>query len=74
MAVNREWKLMALRDILSAREKEQSKYRIDREWAGYVKRFFFGDGDWFDLDCEQWHRRMERQELPLSLVHYYVEG
>lgn len=71
---DREWKVEALWYLVTARKMENSKIRIDREWAGYVKRFFFGEGDWsFDGKNETWQLRKARKVLPLSLTQYYVE-
>ena len=61
---NREWKTKALWYLLFINNHPSN--RQDNEYAGYLKRFFFGDGDLtFDGNNDTWKMRKERKELPM---------
>lgn len=68
----KEWKKGALWFIQYARGLE-SGGRLDREYAGYVKRFFFGEHDWSDLQCAEWKRAEEAGLLPMSFNTWWIE-
>lgn len=66
-----EWKTKALRYILLSQDWANSPYRQEREYAGYVKQFFFGSEEiTFDGNNETWQSRKERLELPMSVNAY----
>lgn len=67
----REWKVEALWYIKRAREWADSPYRREREYAGYIKRFLFGDGEiTFDGKNETWQMRKAKRELPMPTNVY----
>lgn len=69
----KEWKVRALGYILEAVRYEKSGGRLEREWAEYIKRFFFGEGGrWHDLECEAWKEKSEFRKLPLSFTQWYT--
>ena len=70
----REWRTQALGYILRARKWMESPYRMEREYARYVKRFLFGDGDIvFDGNNETWKIRERYQQLPMPVNAYLYE-
>lgn len=70
----REWKAEALWFILRAKKWANSPYRQEREYAGYVKRFFFGDGEiTFDGNNATWQERKTNRELPMPTNIYLYQ-
>lgn len=70
----RDWKKEALWYILRARDWMGSPYRQEREYARYLKRFFFGDGEiTFDGNNETWQERKKNLELPMP-TNIYLYG
>lgn len=61
----KSWKVLALVYLNCYSRDNKSECRQDREYAGYIKRFFFGDADFFDLECETWKTRQDARELPM---------
>ena len=71
---DREWKAKALWYILRARDWANSSSRLEREYAGYVKRFLFGEEEiTFDGNNETWKMRRKYQQLPMSTNSYLYE-
>ena len=70
----REWKKEAAIYIFRARKWENSKYRQEREYAAYVKRFFFGEGNiTFEGNNETWKKRKAERSLPMPVnVYLYM--
>lgn len=69
-----EWKTQALGYILRAKEWADSPYRQEREYASYLKRFFFGDGEiTFNGKNDTWKMRAERLDLPMP-ANIYLYG
>lgn len=68
----REWKKEALWYLIHINKWKDSPYRQEREYAGYVKRFFFGDDEAWDLDSPVWKEKQERRKLPLSPTEYLI--
>lgn len=68
----REWKVEAGRYIQMAKKYINSKYRREREYGRYVKRFFFGDGEiaW-DGDNEVWKDKKAKLQLPMPYNVYF---
>lgn len=71
-AAYRDWKVKALRFILDASHMENNGSKMNRSYCNYVKRFFFGDSHWHDLECETWKMRKANRELPMSWTQWYV--
>lgn len=70
----REWKTQALWYLIRCKNWKNSKYRQEREYAHYLERFFFGDGELsFDCKNETFRMRMERHELPMP-TNIYLYG
>lgn len=68
-----EWRKEALWYILYAKKNLNSKYRQDREYASYVKRFLFGDGEiTFDGKNDTWQMRMAKLDLPMPRNIYLM--
>jgi len=69
----REWKKEVAIYIFRARKWENSNYRQEREYAAYVKRFLFGDGEFFDCNNETWKKRKAERSLPMPVnVYLYM--
>ncbi len=69
----REWKVEAGRYILMAKKYLDSKYRRDREYGNYVKRFFFGDDEiTWDGNNEVWKERKAALQLPMPYNTYFM--
>lgn len=66
----REWKVKVGWYYLRMLEWLDSPYRRDREYAGYVKRFLFGDGE-ISFDNEVWKKRKEERALPMPFNIYF---
>lgn len=70
----REWKVEALWYILRSKEWSKSPYRQEREYADYLRRFFFGDEEIsFDGHNEVWKKRKATLDLPMPTnVYLYM--
>ena len=70
----REWKVKALWYIQRARQWRDSPYRREREYADYIRRFLFGDGEiTFDGNNDTWKERKKNLELPMPTnVYMYM--
>ena len=66
------WKVDALWFLDCMNKWKDSPYRQEREYAGYVKRFFFGDDDAWNLNSLVWKSRKENGELPMSPTVYLI--
>lgn len=69
----RDWKINALRDlqfILKVKNQKEAGERVcrdDRDFAGYLERFYFGKGELtFDVsNCEEFKKRMADRDIPM---------
>lgn len=67
------WKVEAGRYIQMATQYINSKYRREREYGRYVKRFFFGDGEiTWDGENEVWKERKASLQLPMPYNIYFM--
>ena len=66
----REWETKVLWYYIKMYEWEDSRYRKEREYANYIKRFLFGDGEIEFLENETWKKRAEGRELPMPPLIY----
>lgn len=74
MFIKRIWKYEALHYLLRCEKWLNSPYRREQEYANYLKRFFFGDGEiTYDGNNETWQNRMKRRELPMPTNVYLYE-
>ena len=74
MMTSREWKTQALWYIKRALAWQDSPYRREREYANYIKRFLFGDGEiTFDGNNETWKRRKAERTLPMPTNIYMIQ-
>lgn len=68
----RQWLVEVYWYYRKAVEWANSPYRQEREYAGYVKRFLFGDGE-ISFDNKVWKARKEARSLPMPL-NIYLAG
>ena len=70
----REWKVEAYWYIIRAKDWLNSPNRREREYARYIKRFFFGDGEIvFDGNNDVWRMRKVNLELPMPTNIYMLQ-
>lgn len=69
----KEWKVAVLPHYMRMKQWLDSPYRQEREYAGYVKRFLFGDGEMNFLTNETWKKRAEERRLPMP-ANIYLMG
>jgi len=69
----RDWKVEALRDlqfILKIKKQKEAGERVcrdDRDYAGYLERFYFGEGEltYAVKDCEEFQKRKANRNIPM---------
>lgn len=66
----REWKVEVYPYYRRMLEWMNSPYRREKEYALYVKRFLFGDGEISIFDNEVWKKRAEERALPMPANVY----
>ena len=67
-----DWKVKAIRMIMNAQHSENIGGKLNRGYCAYIKKFFFGDSEWHDLECDTWNSRKQNRELPMSWTEWYV--
>lgn len=69
----RDWKVEALRDlqfiskIKKQKEEGDTICRDDADYAGYLERFYFGEGELtYDVkNCEEFQKRKANRDIPM---------
>lgn len=63
----RNWKadMIPYLTIMKTYYKDSKASRHDRDYATYLKRFFFGDAEIMDFASETWNIRLNTMDRPL---------